>query len=446
MLIGVSGGADSLALLYALHELRSQLDCHLHIAHLDHDLRPDSVEDAEFVRQHANHLNLPISIDRVDVLHLKQQQKLSVETAARKARYRFYEAVSKRIGATKIALGHHRKDQAETILMNLLRGAAITGLKGMLPVRDGKFIRPLLDVSREEIEEFVVQLGLHPRQDSTNFDRAYLRNRIRLELLPLLECDYNPNLQNTLAQTAELLRADSDYLENVTSEAFETCRMNINLPDAVVLERTTFGQYHLALRRRILRFAIAEMSGEPAGLSFHHLESMLRLIESESPNGSLALPDGLEFRRAYNHLIFRVAVADIGDFEYEIAVPGTTSLPLLNAEIVASIIEKSCATENIVQIPDGKFQAIVDFDCLRFPLKIRNRRKGDRFQPFGMVGSKKIKDFLIDAKVPGHERGRTPILVSGNQILWVVGHRTSGQCKVDQTTKRYLYLTYSNQS
>ncbi len=438
VLVGVSGGADSLALVYALHALCHQFDCGLHVAHLDHCFRPDSASDAEFVREHAKRLNLPISSERIDVPQLMQQQKHSAEAAARDARYQFYERVSQQIGAAKIALGHHSGDQAETLLMNLLRGAGVTGLKGMLPVRDGKFIRPLLDFSRKEIEEFVAGLGLQPRQDSTNQDSHYLRNRIRLELIPLLEASYNPNIQNVLKQTAELLRAESDYLETVTHEAFEACRLTAARPDAVVLNRNRFCQYPLALRRRILRLAIAEISGAGRDLYFNHVESMLKLIEGESPNTSLNLPNNLQIQRAYHQIIFQSSSTAIDEFAYKIAVPGHTVLPALNSEMVAAL-----ETRPRAGLPDGKFQAVFDFDRIQLPLKLRNRRDGDGFQPFGMRGHKKVKALLIDAKVPRYERERVPILVCGDEILWVVGHRTSERFKIGSETKRYLYLTYT---
>ena len=262
VLVGVSGGVDSLALLHCLHVLRHEFNCSLHVAHLDHGIRPDSAADAEFVRKQADQLNLPVSVERIDVPQLMRHNKLSAETAARNARYHFYESLSDRIGATKIALGHHRGDQAETVLMHLLRGAGSTGLKGMLPVRDGKFIRPLLNFSRAEIEAFVTELALQPRKDSTNRESNCLRNRIRLELIPLLEQSYNPNLQNTLNQTAELLRVESDYLEGIAGEAFEASREKSDVTDVVVLNRHTFLQHHLAVRLRILRCAIAEITGE----------------------------------------------------------------------------------------------------------------------------------------------------------------------------------------
>ena len=438
VLVGVSGGPDSLTLLYALNALREELDCSLHVAHLNHCLRPDSAEDAAFVSTHAERLNLPISIGKIDVPQLTRQQKMSVETAARQARYQFYECLSERIGATKVALGHHRGDQVESILMNLLRGAGTTGLKGILPVRDGKFIRPLLDFSRREIEAFIARLGLQPCQDVTNLESNVLRNHIRLELIPLLEQSYNPNLQNGLVQMAKLLRAESDYLETATSEAFEACRLKDGSPDAIVLDRLRFRQHHLALQRRILRLAIRELSDGVGESYFSHVESMLKLIEGESPNTELNLPNDLQFRRTYEQLrLQKSATSSTDGFAYELKVPGHTEFPLLNARMVASI-----ATRCSGDLPDGKFAAVFDYDHIQSTLTLRNRRAGDRFQPFGMQGNKKIKDFLIDTKVPRQERERIPLLVSQDEILWVVGYRTSERFKVRKETKRCLYLTY----
>ena len=443
VLVGVSGGVDSLALLYALHTLRHQLDCQLHVAHLDHGFREDSAADAAYVAEQADQLGLPISSARIDVPQLMQDQKLSAEVAARRARYQFYECVSERIGATKIALGHHRDDQAETVLMNLLRGAGVSGLKGMLPVRDGKFIRPLLAFSRKEIEDFVVQLGLQPRCDATNYQLNYLRNRVRLELIPALEQTYNSNLQNVLNQTAELLQAESDYLETLAHNAFQACRVESCTPDTVVLDLRLFQKYHLALRRRILRLAVAEVFGEVKDLYFNHFESMLNLINGEAPNSALDLPNGGKFRREYNRILIQKTADSQAPFEYEVAVPGHTPLPILDAEMIATVVESPMNHAVADKFPDGKFQAVFDLDRLQLPLKIRQRRDGDRFHPFGMQGTKKLKNLLIDAKIPHQERGRIPVLVNGDEIIWVIGYRTSELFKIRAETKRRLYLSYS---
>ena len=443
VLVGVSGGADSLALLYTLHTLRYQLDCQLHIAHLDHSFREDSAKDAVYVAAQADRLGIPISSDKIDVPQLMRDQKLSAEAAARRARYRFYECVSEQIGGTKIALGHHRGDQAETVLMNLLRGAGPSGLKGILPVRAEKFIRPLLTFSRQEIEAFIAQLGLQPRRDATNYHLNHLRNRVRLELIPTLERVYNSNIQNALNQTAELLQVESDYLEALAHDAFQACRRESYTPDTVVLDRCLFQAHHLALRRRILRLAIAEVFGEVRDLYFNHFESMLNLIDGDAPNSALDLPNGGEFRRAYNRVFIQKSGGSHAPFEYEVAVPGHTVCPLLDAEMIATVVEHpmNCATAD--KFPDGKFQAVFDLDRLQLPLKLRQRRDGDRFHPFGMQGTKKLKDLLIDAKVPRQERERVPVLMSGTEIIWVVGYRTSEPSKIRTGTRRRLYLSYS---
>ena len=444
VVIGFSGGADSLALLLALYELRHPLDCKLHVAHLNHQLRRDSASDEEFVRQIANRLRLPFTISRIDISSLTKQRRESIEAVARKARYEFFETVTERIGGTKIALGHQRGDQAETVLMNLLRGAALTGLKGILPVRNGKFIRPLLDFSRREIEKFVAEQNMQPREDSTNRDLDFLRNRIRLELLPHLERNYNRNIQNTLAQNAALLREESDYLENAAQKAFDVCLAEPMTRNAVVLDRSMFLRQPPAMRRRILRLAIGQIQGDMTEVSFNHSEFMLKVSESQAPNRQLNLPNNLEFLRAYNHLIVQLAATKIGEFECAVAVPGETDIPALNAIIEAAIAEAS--SDKIARMHTGKFQAMFDLDQIHTPLKIRSRRAGDRFQPYGMDGTKKVKDFLIDAKVPQQLRRHTPILVTGDEILWVVGYRTSEKCKVSDKTRRVLYLSYSAES
>ena len=444
IVVGFSGGVDSLALLVALYELRHPLDCQLHIAHLDHQLRGDSTSDAEFVKQYANLLKLPFTIKKIDIPSLIKQQNQSIEALARKERYEFFESVSKKIGAIKVALGHQRNDQAETVLMNLLRGAALTGLRGILPIRDGKFIRPLLDFSRTEIEEFVAEQGLQPCEDSTNWDRNFLRNRIRLDLLPLLKREYNRNIQNTLAQNAELLRAESDYLEDIARKAFDACLAEPATHDVVILNRLMFLRHHPALRRRILRLAIGQIQGDMKELAFNHSEFMLQLSEGKSPNRQLNLPNNLEFLRAYNQLIIQRPTSKIGEFEYAVAVPGDNDFPALNAVMVATIVEAPSGKTSYV--PDGKFQAVFDVDQIQMPLKIRSRRVGDRFQPFGMKGTKKVKDFFIDAKVPQRMRQSIPILVTGDEILWVVGHRTSEKCKVSNKARRFLHLTYLPES
>ncbi|RKU16507.1 tRNA lysidine(34) synthetase TilS [Candidatus Poribacteria bacterium] len=449
VLVAVSGGADSLALLYGLHALRTQLSCKLHVVHLNHCLRPDADADAEFVQQHAARLELPCTIQRVEVPRLAKQWKLSVETAGRKARYQFYESVCTEVSATKVALGHHQDDTAETVLMNLIRGSGATGLKGIPPVRDRKFIRPLTRSTRQNIETFLTSIDIVPRYDVTNTDTNYLRNRIRGELIPQLARDYNPNIKTGLSRTADVLGAESEYLDTAAREAFETCRIQGQHKN-VVLNRRKFRQYHIALQRRMLRQSVSEMLADVSDLYFAHCEAMLNLVEGDTPNTVLALPNDLRFRRAYQQLIFERKPVATESFTYPVTTVGKTSIAILNTEITAELGDVE--SRGTPALPDGKFEAIFDYEKLRkvfakpssetVPLTVRNRRQGDRFQPYGMRGTKKIKDFLIDAKVPRYERDSIPLLVCGDEILWVIGYTTSESFKITPDTRQYLYLRY----
>jgi len=449
VLVAVSGGADSLALLYGLHALHSQLNCELHVVHLNHCIRTEAEADAEFVQQHAAHLDLPCTIQHAEVPRLVKQWKLSVEAAGRKARYQFYESVCTEVSATKVALGHHQDDIAETVLMNLIRGSGTTGLKGIAPVRDIKFIRPLVRSTRQQIEAFLTSIGVTPRQDTTNTDVNYLRNRVRHELIPQLARDYNPNIKTGLSRTADVLSTESEYLNTVARKAFETCRIHSPHKN-VVLDRVKFRQYHIALQRRMLRQSVFEMLGDISDLYFAHCEAMLNLVEADTPNTVLALPNDLRFRRAYQQLIFERKPVEIESFAYPVTTVGKTSIAILNTEITAELGD--VASRGTVTLPDGKLEAIFDYDKLRkvfakpssetVPLIVRNRQQGDRFQPYGMRGTKKIKDFLIDAKVPRFKRDSIPLLVCGDEILWVIGYTTSDTFKIKSDTRQYLYLHY----
>ncbi len=450
VLVAVSGGADSLALLYGLHALRQRLKCHLHVVHLNHRLRPEADTDADFVRQHAEHLNLPCTIQQVDVFRLAKQSKLSLETAGRRARYQFYDSVCAETGATKVALGHQKDDTAETVLMNLIRGSGTDGLKGISPIRDRKFIRPLIEFTRQQIEAFLTSIDVVPRQDATNTDTYYLRNRIRHELIPRLVNNYNPNIKTALSRTANVLGTEAEYFDTIARTAFEACQIQTQ-QETIILDREKFRQYHLALQRRILRQSVAQMLGAMSDLYFPHCNAMLSLIEGDTPNAVLPLPNGLQFRRAYQRIIFEQKTTEIGNFSYPITTVGETYIAALNAKITVEF--GHVAPNRKRTFPDGKFEAIFDYEMLRIlaepfeealPLTLRNRREGDRFRPYGMQGTKKIKDFFIDVKVPRHERDNIPLLVSGDSILWVIGYTTNDFFKIQPSTRHYLYVTYAS--
>lgn len=436
VLVGVSGGPDSMAMLYGLHHLRSEFNFSIYIAHLDHQFRGvESRADANFVRQHANLLNLPITLESRNVPKLIEQENLSPEAGARKARYEFYQRVFEREKCDSVALGHNADDQAETVLMHLIRGSGMRGLVGMLPVR-GIYIRPLLNVFRTEIEDFLSELGVVPRQDSSNLKPIYFRNKIRLELLPLLESSYNPNIKEILLKTSEILRPEMKLLDELSAESMTSCFISRS-KDEIRLDLNAFNKQSIAIQRRLLRRTISEL-GETdriVDIYFDHIEAIREMIERESPNLSLKLPHNMEAVKTYHQLIIREQISEESiDFEYEVKVPGKTEIPELESCIITKFSDECPSSE--------PYKEIIDYEKVELPLRIRIRREGDQFQPLGMKGTKKLKDFFIDLKVPLEQRDRIPILTSGDQIVWVVGYRLDEHYKTTAQTKTKLAITY----
>ncbi|HIE29331.1 TPA: tRNA lysidine(34) synthetase TilS [Candidatus Poribacteria bacterium] len=440
IVVGVSGGPDSLALLYALFYLKDELNFTLHIAHLDHKFRGvESAADAKFVEEHARKLEIPFTIEAIDVPSIIRRNRLSSEDGARRIRYQFFDRVAAEVNADKVALGHNADDQAETMLMRLFRGAGSHGLSGIPKVRDGRYIRPLLSSSRSEIENFLSDLGLSARQDSSNQRPIYLRNKIRLELLPILETEYNSNIKNVLCRTAEILQSEAELLDKIAAEILPTCVITSH-PSTIEINLDNLQKQHIAIQRRILRLCIADVSSNISDIRFEHIESILHLISNSKPNCILILPNNVKIIKSYDNLTICQATPtsdEFPKFEYGLKVPGITKLQILDSMMVANL------DEDVVIDSDNRFREVFDWEKIKPPLRVRNRRSGDRFQPLGMRGEKRLKDFFIDEKVPRRLRQRVPLLVSDDgEILWVVGYRMSDRCKITASTRQKLAVSF----
>ena len=429
-----------MAMLYALYQLRSKFGFSIHVAHLDHQFRgEESKADADFVKQHADLLNLPIILESQDVPRLIERENLSPEAGARKARYEFYQRVVEKEKCDSIALGHNADDQVETILMHLIRGSGMRGLVGMLPVR-GIYIRPLLNVFRSEIDNFLSDIRIVPRQDSSNLKPIYFRNKIRLELLPLLESNYNPNIKEILLQTAEILRAEMELLNNLCIEKMSDCIVSISEDEVRFCLHSVKAQ-PVAMQRRMLRRAVGEMIEVDgiADIDFDHIEGILEMLSRKSPNLSLRLPHQIEAVKTYHQLIIRKQIPkDKIEFDYEVKVPGETQIPELGARVITKFDDTHPS--------DDRYKEVVDYEKIKLPLRLRTRRAGDQFRPLGMEGAKKLKDFLIDLKVPLEQRNRIPLLISGKQIVWVIGYRLDDQYKITDQTKTKLVISYKHEA
>ncbi|MCG0277687.1 MAG: tRNA lysidine(34) synthetase TilS [Thermanaeromonas sp.] len=429
VVVGVSGGPDSLALLSSLLELRDEFGFSLHVAHLDHCLRENSAEEAAYVRRLAEGWGLPVTVEARDVRAFQQEHKLSLEEAAREVRYRFLREVARAVGAAKIAVGHQANDQAETLLLNLLRGSGLTGLKAMVPYREG-IIRPLLFITREEIEEFCQERGLVPCRDLSNLDKSYRRNKIRHELIPWLAKEFNPAIIRVLARTATLLAEEEAFLEELAREGLtrvikEQGRGYLKIDGGGLLGLPA------ALERRVLRAAVARLGG---GMEFQHVEQLRAILREGA--GALTLPRGLQARVSNGLLLFEEPQKEDEPvhFRHPLKVPGVTPLPEIGKRLRIEILPPPA------KVSSPPWEAWVDKDKLTGPLWARNWQPGDRFRPLGMKGTKKLQDLFVDAGIDMRERKRVPIIVSGEDIVWVAGVRLSEDFKITPETRRALHF------
>ncbi len=450
VLVAVSGGPDSTALLALLRGLAPEMRLDLHVAHLDHGWRGSgSAKDAEFVRRMALRYGLPVTVGRVQPSAWSGQDRKqsSREAKAREIRRNFLLETARQIGARRVALGHTRDDQAESFLLRLLRGSGARGLAGTFPVVDGILIRPLIELRRQDLVAYLRENRLRYRRDPTNRDISLTRNRIRHKLLPLLEKQFNPAVVDALAQAAELLRDEDAHLDGA-AEAEYRARSSAR-GNGVAFRAAALLELPIALRRRVLRLALAAVHGDLRRIEMGHVEQSLRLLEPPRGRRSVSLPDGLSRESG------PVPVAGDGSAPREALCPVPGEVPLLGFgfKLRATILPREnegapggndLAPSGILPRPDlrqaGRDTAYLDADLLPDPLLIRPRRPGDRFVPLGAPGSRKVKAFLIDRKVPVDERGLIPLVLSGERIAWVVGHAIDDRFKVTEATRRILVL------
>lgn len=431
VVVAVSGGADSVVLLHCLLRLRAQYSLTLHVAHFDHGLRETSRQDALFVEELAASWGLSAT---TETWTGGAGQGRSVAAEARRARYRFLDELASQVGATKIALGHHRDDQAETVLLHLLRGSGLRGLRGMLPLREGRLVRPLLGVGREDIEAYAKVHKLSFSEDPSNRDLRYLRNRIRWQLLPLLQREYNPSIARTLARMAAHVAEDEGYLDEGAGQTFNAL---VDFQGTrICMSLGALRGLAPAIRRRILERAIWSVA-PGAYLTTAHLEAVERLTTPGGPS-AVTLPRNLRAWRSGGFLYLgRPAGVRRSSVYEELRVPGETVIREWGVGVEATILPRSLA-EHPPNRPD---RAYIDWKQVLSPLLIRSWRPGDRFRPLGLKGNKKLQDLFVDAKVPREDRERVPVVVDQKGILWIPGFRIDERGRVGEATEMVLVLT-----
>ncbi|HEY6874408.1 MAG TPA: tRNA lysidine(34) synthetase TilS [Geobacteraceae bacterium] len=431
VVVAVSGGADSVALLDILVSLE-QFRLSLVVAHLNHTLRGDESDDDEtFVRLLAARYGLPCEIGRADVRSASRREKLSLEEAGRVARYAFLREVAARYRANAIAVAHHADDQAETVMMRLLRGAGTAGLAGMAPKSGERLVRPLLGVTRAEIEAYLLSRGMSYRNDSSNTDTSFLRNRVRHELLPYL-ATYNPSVRGRLVAMADVLAADEELLEEVTAAAFS--RHGRGETGMATLCATGLRAELAGVRLRLYRRAILLAKGSLARIGSRHLHDIDRLVVSPRPHATLVLPGGIRVARSYDTVTFRASPGTAGEALPEVVLEGPGAYPLPGGGTL--LVEE--AEFPGMRGGDTPAVACFDADAAPFPWVVRAFCAGDRIIPLGMSGHKKVKDIFIDEKVPLQTRRRLPLLLSRGNIIWVCTLRVSAQTRITERTGRIM--------
>lgn len=435
----LSGGPDSTALLVALVQIAKQLDFSIIVAHYNHGLRgTSSDEDEKYSQELAIKLGLIFVSGKMDQ-KLRQKGK-SPEDFYRQQRYQFLDKVAEDYNAQKIALGHNIQDQAETVLLNLLRGSGLGGLKGILPMREGKFIRPLIEVSRGEIIAFLSEAGISYCQDSSNESKIYLRNKIRFELIPYLKEKFNPRIEENLAQIAEILRQDDEYIRNSVQEALKSTYIQNQSNRIISLNIEYIKGLAPAIRSRLFKKILESLNPEKNGFSFSNIKALERLAQVTESGKRISLPLGIEAKREYDSLILerdKICLKQV-DYEYPVNIPGIIHVKETNRTIS---IEKTFR-DKIDQ--HNKNKVYLDLDKIQQPVILRNRRDGDRFQPLGMKGRQKIKSLFINQKIPRNKRNEVMLLVDRNSVIWIENIHLSERVKISPQTINILALEIIN--
>ncbi len=431
-----------MALLHMLKTISECFELQLVVAHLNHHLRPEADHEESAVKRIAEAWTLSWESRTVDIRNLKKNRGISEEEAGRLARYSLLFDTARKYGAAKIALGHHLDDQAETVLLNIIRGTGVDGLAGILPARRrGPFrlIRPLLCLRRSEIEAYCRENNLRPFTDSSNLETDYTRNRLRLELIPRLEKEYNPRIREALFGLASLAFEDRRFLQVLARKKY--LKLAGFGRQETFINRKELSSLPLALSGRILRIAHKRYAPTKE-LDRFHVGRVIELIESEKTTGQVTLPGNALLYLAQEQIIMTGGrqTQEKEPAQKTLKIPGKTVLP------GGSLIEARLTDPGELCWPPAKYRAYLDYDLLPpGKLVVRARWPGARFHPQGSAGMKKLKDFMIDQKIPRHRRDYISLVTIGDEVIWAAGLRIAHPYRVTGQTRRVLQLDYIKQ-
>lgn len=443
VIVGISGGPDSVCLLHILQTLANRLDISIAAVHINHMLRGDeSLEDELYVGELCKQLDIPLHVARHDIKAISLKKKLSVEETGREIRYQEYELLAAREGASKIAVAHNRNDQAETVLLNIIRGTGLEGLKGM-DYKNGRIIRPLLDIDRKEIEDYCISKMLSPRIDSSNLENIYARNKVRLDLIPYINDLFNMDIVKNINRMSLILSEDQNYLEKKAQDFYNGCVLKRE-DKMVLLNLKKLAKCHPSIFKRVARLAVREVKGSLKGIESVHIESIKNLGSFGRTGSQVHLPDNVRAAKSYN--ILKIYIEDKEKkapfFDVPVKIPGITRIDALNSH-VESFVEK--APLNIEHFDNLGYNSLVqffDYEKLREGVCIRNRKNGDLFKPYKSKGTKKLKEYFIDNKIARDIRDSIPVVAKDREIVWVIGYNIGDKFKVTENTNSVLKMVY----
>ena len=433
VIVGFSGGADSLALLHLLKKYADSYPFDLTAVHIHHGIRGiEADDDALFCKEVCKDLDISFIVLHFDIKKEAKTHKLTEEEAGRKIRYDSFYSVMKNLNANKIAVAHNQNDQAETMLMRFFRGTGIKGLSG-IQVKRKEIIRPLLYINRCEIEKYCKENTLAYRTDKTNQETKYTRNSIRNILLPQIESDYNKNIIATLSRSAEIIREENDFLERMCKQICKKIIKEEKEKTLIPIEELK--KHDIVLQRRIIRQAYLKYSIDLHDISLSHINIVLELLEKESGK-EVNLPQTLKASVQYGYLCLYKEMSKKLPFEYELELDKEICIAESNLKIVIS--------KKNTELDSNAYTKAFDYDKISNNLKLRNRRAGDKILLSAVQGSKKLKDYFIDEKIPRADRDDILLLADGQSVLWVLGQRASDFYSVTKDTKQILYVFLKN--
>lgn len=443
IVVGVSGGPDSVCLLHILSSLKEDFNLKLVAVHINHMLRGiESNRDEDFVKKLCKALNIELKSIHVDINKISKEKGISLEEAGREERYKNFEMVADRIGADKIAVAHNKNDQAETVLMNIIRGTGLDGLKGMDYIR-GHVIRPLLDIERSEIEAYIFEKKLDTVTDSSNLETIYARNKIRLDVIPNIDKLFDSNLVKSIDRMNRLIKDDIDFIDTKAKRSYFNAVLRKE-NEEVELLLGKVKRMHIALKRRVIRKAIQEVRGNVKGIESVHIESVLDIINTGRVGSRVDLP-GIKIGRTYESIRFYKTQIKPESFEFEVLIniPGHTEIGdgkhLIEAKIISDY-----EVSDYKWIKARSLNQFFDYDKLCEGINIRKRKEGDFFKPINSNGTKKLKEYFIDNKIPREIRDNIPLIAKEREIIWIIGYKISDKFKVTENTKRVLQLSYKS--